>query len=177
MASTFSRQRFRYIPALLLAFFAGLATHHYAKHLPHWVGQYIPDTLWALWVYLALVFIAPRLVTWQALGYALAFSYFMEVTQLYHAVWIDSVRATTLGGLVLGSTFQWSDLLCYTIGILAGVLIDVSLQPKHFKHEAKIKADFESGQWQHNGTTAECTELNAMVPNAQTGKRTADYQA
>ncbi|MBV9868430.1 MAG: DUF2809 domain-containing protein [Abitibacteriaceae bacterium] len=151
MALTFSRQRFRYLPALLLAFFAGLVTHCYARHLPHWVAQYVPDTLWALWVYLALVFIASRLVTWQALCYALAFSYCMEVTQLYHTAWIDSVRATTIGALILGSTFQWGDLLCYTVGILSGALIDVSLQ--------QPQLETASIQWDN----FESTEPNAMV--------------
>ena len=41
---------------------------------------------------------------------------------LYHAPWIDNLRQTTLGGLVLGFGFLWSDIFCYTIGIIIGVI-------------------------------------------------------
>ncbi len=44
--------------------------------------------------------------------------------QLYHAPWIDSIRQTTLGGLILGFGFLCSDLACYALGVLLGVLIE-----------------------------------------------------
>ena len=55
---------------------------------------------------------------------ALVFSYLIEISQLYHALWIDAIRATTLGGLVLGFVFLWSDILCYTVGVLLGIIVD-----------------------------------------------------
>ena len=36
---------------------------------------------------------------------AMAFSIAIELSQLYHAPWIDSIRQTTLGGLILGLAF------------------------------------------------------------------------
>ena len=57
-------------------------------------------------------------------GVALSFSYLIEVSQLYHAPWIDSIRATTLGGLVLGFGFLWSDIACYTVGVTLGFWVD-----------------------------------------------------
>jgi glycopeptide antibiotics resistance protein len=53
-----------------------------------------------------------------AISLGLAFS--VEFSQLYHAPWIDSIRQTTLGGLVLGSGFLGSDLICYSVGIAIG---------------------------------------------------------
>jgi hypothetical protein len=41
----------------------------------------------------------------------------VEISQLYHAPWIDSIRQTTPGGLVLGFGFLWTDLVCYSVGI------------------------------------------------------------
>lgn len=55
---------------------------------------------------------------------ALVFSYLIEISQLYHAPWIDAIRATALGGLVLGFCFLWSDILCYTVGVLLGIIVD-----------------------------------------------------
>ena len=39
--------------------------------------------------------------------------------------WIDSIRHTTLGGLVLGFGFLWSDLACYAAGVGLGVTIEM----------------------------------------------------
>ena len=55
----------------------------------------------------------------------MSFSVAVEVSQLYHAPWIDSIRHTTLGGLILGFDFLWSDLVCYAVGVGLGVLVDV----------------------------------------------------
>ncbi len=46
----------------------------------------------------------------------------VELSQLYHAPWIDSIRQTTLGGLILGFGFLWSDLACYALGVLAEII-------------------------------------------------------
>jgi len=55
---------------------------------------------------------------------AMAFSVAIELSQLYHAPWIDSIRHTTLGGLILGFGFVWSDLICYAVGVGLGLAIE-----------------------------------------------------
>lgn len=55
---------------------------------------------------------------------ALLFSFGIEISQLYHAPWIDAIRATRLGGLILGFGFLLTDLFCYSVGIVVGTLID-----------------------------------------------------
>ncbi|WP_373330910.1 ribosomal maturation YjgA family protein [Salmonirosea aquatica] len=47
--------------------------------------------------------------------------YCIELSQLYQADWINTLRSTRLGGLVLGFGFLWSDLVCYFVGTLLGV--------------------------------------------------------
>jgi hypothetical protein len=53
---------------------------------------------------------------------ALAFSYAIEISQLYHQPWIDHIRQTTLGHLTLGTTFIWTDLVAYTVGVAVGII-------------------------------------------------------
>ncbi len=55
---------------------------------------------------------------------SLALAFLVEISQLYHAPWIDSIRQTTLGGLVLGFGFLWTDLVCYSVGIGTGALTE-----------------------------------------------------
>ena len=52
------------------------------------------------------------------------FCFAVEMSQLYHAPWIDAIRDTRLGGLVLGHGFHERDLVCYGAGVLLGVLIE-----------------------------------------------------
>jgi hypothetical protein len=46
----------------------------------------------------------------------------IEMSQPYHAPWIDSIRRTTLGGLALGYGLVWGDLACYAVGIGFGAI-------------------------------------------------------
>ncbi len=54
-----------------------------------------------------------------------------ETLQLYQAPWIQAIRHTKIGGLLLGFGFLWSDIICYFIGTLlslcAIVLIEKSI--------------------------------------------------
>ncbi len=50
---------------------------------------------------------------------ALAWSCSVELLQLWHPAWLDSIRATLPGRLVLGTTFGWGDFPPYFAGALA----------------------------------------------------------
>ena len=56
---------------------------------------------------------------------AAGFSLMIELSQLYHAPWIDAIRRTRLGGLVLGYGFLWSDLACYAVGVVCGAFAEL----------------------------------------------------
>jgi len=121
---TIKRNRFYYLLFVVITIFSGLASRHYAGILPQWVESYLGDALWALMVFLMAGFLFQRKSTqWIALA-ALTFSYCIEISQLYHAPWIDAVRANRLGGLVIGFGFLWSDLVCYTVGVGFGVVME-----------------------------------------------------
>lgn len=102
----------------------GLASRRYSEWLPPVVAAYAGDTLWALVVFLGIGLILPGASTRRVAALALAFSVLVEVGQLYHAPWIDSIRRTRLGGLALGYDFVWSDLACYAAGVGLGMLIE-----------------------------------------------------
>ena len=113
-----SRQRWCVLPWLLLLPVLGLGSRSGAVPLPSFVAAYAGDTLWTAMVYACLIFLWPRLSIRQAASLSLAFSFLIELSQLYQAPWIDAVRAHRLGALVLGHGFLGSDLACYTVGAL-----------------------------------------------------------
>lgn len=117
-----ARRRLHYVLVIALVIVAGLASRSsVAVHLPAFVRTYAGDTLWALALFLFLGLLLPRKHTITLALLALAIAFAIEFSQLYHAPWIDSLRDTRPGGLILGFGFLWSDLLCYTAGILLGV--------------------------------------------------------
>ena len=97
------------------------------------IEQYSGDTLWALMVFLGMAFVLYKKPTWVIGISAFFFAYGIELSQLYHAPWIDQIRGTTLGGLVLGYGFLWSDLVCYTVGIALGIGIDYFIRNKEIQ--------------------------------------------
>ena len=119
------RKRIYYLLYLLITIAAGLASRHFAPYLPDWVRLYLGDAIWALMVFWGFGLLLVKMRTLFIGLAALVFSYAIEFSQLYHAPWIDAIRHTRLGGLVLGFGFLWSDLLCYAIGIALGVLLEM----------------------------------------------------
>src|SRR3954452_5303236 len=105
----------------------GLGSRRHAEYLPGFVAAYAGDTLWALAAFLLIGLVMPRASTWRVALLALSFSAMIEVSQLYHAPWINSIRGTTVGGLVLGFGFVWSDLACYAVGVGLGLLIEMGI--------------------------------------------------
>jgi len=114
-----SKTRLFYFILIILTIIAGLLSRHTAG-IPLFVG----DILWGLMVYFIVRFLfIERKIKWAVIA-SLIFSYGIEFSQLYQAPWINNIRHTVLGGLVLGYSFLWSDMLCYTIGIGIGILTD-----------------------------------------------------
>lgn len=118
------RTRLVFLLAAIVVVIAGLASRRYRGELPAFLAEYAGDTLWALMLFLLVsTLLAGRpILTRAAISLVLAF--LVEISQLYHAPWIDSIRQTTLGGLVLGFGFLWTDLVCYSVGIATGSLVE-----------------------------------------------------
>lgn len=120
----YKRNRLLYAAMTIIVIVLGLCSRKMNNVLPNFVNTYLGDALWALMVFVALGFIFSYKDTKRVAMIGIVFCYIIEISQLYHANWIDNIRATTLGGLVLGYGFSWSDLLAYAMGIAVGVGVD-----------------------------------------------------
>ena len=54
----------------------------------------------------------------------LVFSYAVEISQYFHLVKVLGLQHSRIALLILGSCFSYSDLLCYTLGILLVLFIE-----------------------------------------------------
>ena len=89
-----------------------------------WIPKGIGDALYATLIFWLVRFAAPAIARLHAVIAAIGFCFVIEASQLYHAPWIDAVRDTRLGGLVLGHGFHASDLAWYIAGALLGAAIE-----------------------------------------------------
>lgn len=127
--SSFNK-RFIYLIALILTMLLGLSSRIYSQNLPSFIVEHAGDFLWAMMVYFGFRFIITHQKLYLAFLLSLLFSLGIEFSQLYQAEWINRIRASLLGGLVLGKGYLSIDLLRYTVGICSAIQLDKWWQSK-----------------------------------------------
>lgn len=119
------KQRIKYGLLIIVIIAAGLLSRKVAG-LPSWIG----DMLYATMMYFIVRFVClQRGKIFIAIS-SLTICFLIEFSQLYQADWINSVRRTLPGRLLLGQGFLWSDLLAYTLGVIAGLAMDTAFRKK-----------------------------------------------
>ena len=84
----------------------------------------VGDILYAMMMYFIVRFFFLRLPSIKIASIALFICFSIELLQLYQADWIVELRNSTLGHLVLGQGFLWSDLVAYTFGIVVSYALE-----------------------------------------------------
>lgn len=120
-------KRILYFVITSLVMIMGLLSRKFMFIFPKNIAPFIGDMFWAMMVYFGFRFLLPKLALLKSFNIALIFSFAIEISQLYQSDWINTIRKTTIGGLVLGHGFLWMDLISYTIGIIIAVIIDKAL--------------------------------------------------
>ncbi|WP_290060352.1 DUF2809 domain-containing protein [Paraclostridium bifermentans] len=123
--------RVKYVVVTIFIMIMGLLSRKYMNIFPKTIAPFVGDMLWAMMVYFGLRFLIPKLKLTKTLILAIVFSFSIEISQLYQADWINNIRATTLGGLILGHGFLFKDLISYSLGIVIGCLLDYLLYHKN----------------------------------------------
>ena len=106
--------------AIVVVVVCGLLSRRDGLPVPELVRGHAGDILWATMVALGLAVLRPDGKAWVMASAALAIACAVECSQLYRAPWLDAVRSTVPGHLILGRGFLWSDLLRYGAGALLG---------------------------------------------------------
>jgi hypothetical protein len=118
-----------YFIICVIAGVAGIASRNYPDYIPEPISKYLGDTLWAFAMFFLLSILFPGRSALMRAIITLTIAVIVEITQLYHAPWIDAIRETSVGGLVLGFGFHWGDFICYIIGaVLAAALETLILE-------------------------------------------------
>lgn len=117
------RARWRVAVALPLVIALGLYSRR-GSGLPSWFATHAGDALWASCAYLGLAFCLVRARIPRLALCAFAIACLVEVSQLWRPGWLEQLRATTLGALLLGRGFVWADLPRYAVGVVLAAVLD-----------------------------------------------------
>lgn len=96
--------------------------------LPPDARDFTGDLLWGAMIFWWTSALLPSARPGARALLALTVCIGVEISQLYHPAWLDALRATTLGSLVLGSDYDARDLLAYLAGVLLSTVIDDALR-------------------------------------------------
>lgn len=113
------KTRIHYFILIIAIIISGLLLRK-STLVPLWIG----DMLYASMMYFVIRFILlkkrPLFVCLLSFGICIA----IECSQLLHTGWLDAIRKTLPGRLILGQGFLWSDLTAYAMGAIFGLTID-----------------------------------------------------
>ena len=114
-----SRSRAVLVIALGGVIAAGLLSRRYP--LPGVLAEHTGDALYTVAAFLAVALLLPRWSGTALATIAFGLSAAVELSQLLQFAWLDAIRATTPGRLLLGQGFVIADFAAYAIGaLLAG---------------------------------------------------------
>lgn len=82
-----------------------------------WIPVETGDALWAMMAFSCLRTVCPQAPLGRIALYAMLVSVADELSQLISLPWLDRLRSTTLGHLILGQGFLWADIAAYATGI------------------------------------------------------------
>lgn len=129
LASVSKTIRVRWGALALVCIPLGLATRPLKRHVDS-LGSALGDALWALLVFALIGAFFPRL-SWRAqAALALGIAWLVEVSQLWHAPWLEAVRHNKLGALAVGGSFSFGDLGCYAVGVAVGAVLSARLRDR-----------------------------------------------
>jgi glycopeptide antibiotics resistance protein len=113
-----------YFIAVIITILLGLASRKYSHLLFFFLAENAGDILWAMMVYFGFRFLFLKKRIEIAILLSFLFSFGIEFSQLYQEDWINQIRGTMLGALILGKGFLTVDLIRYTIGIVIASTLD-----------------------------------------------------
>ena len=117
-------KRLFYLLGIFSSMILGLLSRKAGDTLPVFLADHAGDALWAMMIYFGFRFLLPNKPLRLSLFLSACFCFSIEWSQIYQADWINSIRNTALGALVLGRGFLAIDLIRYTGGILLAGLVD-----------------------------------------------------
>ncbi len=98
---------------------AGYWLRFYAPISPEW-RDYSGGAAYVVFWILVYAFLRPTAPAFPVALAVFLVTCCLEFLQLWHPAWLEAIRRTLPGRLVLGTTFEWSDFPPYAVGAVIG---------------------------------------------------------
>jgi hypothetical protein len=130
-AERLARKRLWVAVALAGTIALGLLSRRYP--LPGILAEYTGDALYASAAFagLSLLFAGARTRSLAITAFVLSAS--VEFSQLLNWSFLNDLRSTLFGRLVLGSGFKWADMVAYSLGAMAAAAVDLALRKRRVR--------------------------------------------
>ena len=112
LGDVMKNRREQYFMLICIIIILGLVSRE-ISFVPLFVG----DVLWAMMIFFIIQFLFINIDILVLFLASLMICYLVEISQLNQVEWLNNIRMTRLGRLVLGQGFLWSDIISYTVGI------------------------------------------------------------
>lgn len=117
-----TRNRKTYLGLILITIILGLLSR--TTLTPEFIYPYLGDYLYALMYFFITGFLFPNKKTLYITLISIGICYLTELSQLSDAEWISNIRNNKIGGLIIGISFLWSDIISYTFGGITGFILE-----------------------------------------------------
>jgi hypothetical protein len=91
--------------------------------MPDVVTLYLGDVLWGAFFFHGFRFLWPRASKLRLWCFAVSTTELIELSQLWQTPWLNRIRDTRIGGLLLGHEFLVSDTVCVALGASLAALL------------------------------------------------------
>jgi hypothetical protein len=118
------KARLFYLFLTIITIIVALFLREIWAYLPFFINIWIGDYLWAVMLFWASMVVFLNFDRKKVAIGLVVFCWFIETSQAYHTPLLDAFRDTTIGGLLLGHGFLWSDIVAYTVGTISAYFFD-----------------------------------------------------
>jgi hypothetical protein len=112
------RRRFLVFLAVLVP--AGLSTRFYSGPMETWVRDSLGGVFYEMFWIGLIGLIRPPRRPWIAGVTVFGATCILEASQLWHPAFLEAIRGSFPGRILVGTTFAWSDFPHYAAGCLVG---------------------------------------------------------
>ena len=102
------------------------------------IRPYVGDLLVVILIYCFIKSFLHTPVFATAL-FVLVFSYAVETLQYFHIVNRLGLGGSKIAGIIMGNSFEWIDLIAYTVGISLVIYLEKKITDRNLKRSFKTK--------------------------------------
>ena len=106
----------------------GFYSKFYTGPASGWVNNSLGGVLYVIFWSLVFSLLLMRSRPWKIAASVFLVTCALEVLQLWHPPFLETIRSTFIGATLLGNSFSWLDLVHYLAGAALGFLILTGLQ-------------------------------------------------